>query len=226
MRQILLVFAIIFTGLGSGSAWAFADDEARKAILELRQQLAASQQAQMGMISQLEQLRSENQILMGNIQELVQKVESLDKRLTEVEPARVELDGKIITVKPAERREFDHAIQKFRDRDFKGCIAELDAFKKTWPESAYLANVDYWRASSYYALNDFKSASKIAANLVRLYPKSPKVADTYLLKASADLSEGNIEAAKTSLNQIIKRFPKSEQAKTARERLKQIAAIK
>lgn len=226
MRQTLLALSVMAIGLSASNAWAFADDEARKAILELRQQLSASQQAQMGMISQLEQVRTQNQQLMGEIQELTRKVETLDKRLVEIEPARVELDGKVITVKPAERRDFDHAVQKFRDRDFRACIAELDSFKKAWPNSAFLPNVDYWRASSYYALSDFKSTSKIAANMIRLYPKSPKVPEAYLLKASADLSDGNIEGAKTSLNQIVKRFPKSDQAKTAKERLKQIAEIK
>ncbi len=226
MRQTLLSIAIVLTGLAASNAWAFADDDARKAILELRQQLAASQEAQMGMISQLEQLRSQNQQLMGDIEELHRKVETMDKRLIEIEPARVELDGKVIMVKPVERRDFDEAVQKFRDRDFKGCIAAMDAFKKAWPSSAYLANVDYWRASSYYALNNFDATAKITANMIRMFPKSPKVADAYLLKASAELSDGKMDAAKASLNQIVKRFPKSDQAKTARERLKQIAAIK
>ena len=208
MRQTLLSIAIVLTGLAASNAWAFADDDARKAILELRQQLAASQQ------------------LMGDIEELHRKVETMDKRLIEIEPARVELDGKVIMVKPVERRDFDEAVQKFRDRDFKGCIAAMDAFKKAWPSSAYLANVDYWRASSYYALNNFDATAKITANMIRMFPKSPKVADAYLLKASAELSDGKMDAAKASLNQIVKRFPKSDQAKTARERLKQIAAIK
>ena len=45
MRQTLLSIAIVLTGLSASNAWAFADDDARKAILELRQQLAASQRS-------------------------------------------------------------------------------------------------------------------------------------------------------------------------------------
>ena len=93
------------------TAWAFADDEARTAILELREQLKASQRAQVDLMSQVEALRSENQRMIGQMQELTRQVETMDKRLVEVEPAQVELNGRLITVKPAERREFEKAVE-------------------------------------------------------------------------------------------------------------------
>ena len=172
-----------------------------------------------------EVLRNENSRLNGEVEELTRKVQLLDARLVEVEPAMVELDGRIVSVRPADRRAFDNAIELYRSRDFAGCIVAMDDFTKAWPQSVYLANVDYWIASSYYSLNDFKSTIKVTQALTKKYTKSPKVPDTLLLQASAYLSEGEIAKAKSTLQAIVKRFPESEQAKTAKERLKAIQKL-
>ena len=104
MRQTLLAVMMLAVAAQTGTAWAFADDEARTAILELREQLKASQRAQVDLMGQVEALRAENQRMIGQMQELTRQVETMDKRLVEVEPARVELNGRVISVKPAERR--------------------------------------------------------------------------------------------------------------------------
>ena len=62
-------------------------------------------------------------------------------------------------------------------------------------------------------------------NLYRVYPSSPKAAEALLMKASAELSEGEIDEAKKSLNTLIKRYPKSDSAKTAKSRLAQIEKL-
>ena len=188
MRRTLVVAMMVALAAQTSAAWAFADDEARTAILELREQLKASQRAQVDLMTQVEALRSENQRMIGQMQELTRQVETMDKRLIEVEPARVELNGRVISVKPAERRDFENAIALFQKRDFTGCLKALNTFKKTWPKSAYMADVDYWRASSYYSLNDFKSTITVTNNLYRVYPRSAKAPEALLMKSSAELS--------------------------------------
>lgn len=225
MRQTLLAVMMLAVAAQTGTAWAFADDEARTAILELREQLKASQRAQVDLMGQVEALRAENQRMIGQMQELTRQVETMDKRLVEVEPARVELNGRVISVKPAERRDFEKAVELFRNRDFSNCLKALNTFKKTWPKSAYMADVDYWCASSYYALNNFKSTITVTNNLYRVYPSSPKAPEALLLKASAELSDGAIDEAKKTLNTLIKRYPKSDSAKTAKSRLAQIEKL-
>ena len=225
MKKLLLVATATVLALQAGSAMAFADDEARQAILELREQLKASQRAQIDLMTQVESMRAENQRMIGVMQELNRKYELLDKRLVEVEPAQVQLNGRMITVKPAERREFNEAVSHFTERDFKGCLTALNDFKKNWPKSPYLADADYWRASSYFALEDYKSTVAVTNNLYRVYPKSDKAPEALLLKANAELSLGSIEEAKKSLNNLIRRYPKSEHVKTAKQRLAQIEKL-
>ena len=63
---------------------------------------------------------------------------------------------------------------------------------------------------------------QITNNLYRTYPKSDKAPEALLMKSSSELSNGDVQAAKNSLNQLLKRYPKSDEAKTAKDRLAQI----
>ena len=45
------------------------------------------------------------------------------------------------------------------------------------------------------------------------------------MKSSAELSEGQIDEAKKTLNTLIKRYPKSDSVKTAKDRLAQIQKL-
>ena len=88
-----------------------------------------------------------------------------------------------------------------------------------------MGDVEYWRASSYYSLNDFKSTIAVTNNLYRVYPRSAKAPEALLMKSSAELSEGQIDEAKKTLNTLIKRYPKSDSVKTAKDRLAQIQKL-
>ena len=50
MRHTLAAALVAVMAVQTGAAWAFADDEARTAILELREQLKASQRAQVDLM--------------------------------------------------------------------------------------------------------------------------------------------------------------------------------
>ena len=68
MKKLLLVATATVLALQAGSAMAFADDEARQAILELREQLKASQRAQIDLMTQVDSMRAENQPILGEMQ--------------------------------------------------------------------------------------------------------------------------------------------------------------
>ena len=79
-------------------AWAlFGDDEARKAILELRDQLKSQQEVQMSLYDRLEKLTKEVQTLRGKVEDLTNSVgkekqnaetiyDDLSNRLNEMDP--------------------------------------------------------------------------------------------------------------------------------------------
>ena len=220
MKRYIAYAASALTLAWSASAFGFADDDARKAILALQSQVKAMQQTEMDLKGQIDSLRSENIEMRGQFEQFQRRLADFERRLSDIEPQSVELDGRVVSVKPAERKDFDNAVQLFRQRDFDGCIEALDAFDAAWPKSNYAANVQYWKASAYYSKEDFKKTIETTSLITKRFKKSPKLPDTYILQANAQLAEGEVDAAKQSLNTLLKRFPKSKQAATAKKNLK------
>jgi len=98
MKRIALVLLSTVLLSVNTSAWAlFGDDEARKAILELRDQLKSQQEVQMSLYDRLEKLTKEVQTLRGKVEDLTNSVgkekqnaetiyDDLSNRLNEMDP--------------------------------------------------------------------------------------------------------------------------------------------
>ena len=93
-----LVIAPVMLAASVPAHALFGDDEARKAILDLREKVEAAQNAQLMLQSQIEALREQNARLTGRIEELANQLTleqrsnrdlyaDLDKRMAELEPA-------------------------------------------------------------------------------------------------------------------------------------------
>ena len=102
-----LVIAPVMLAASVPAHALFGDDEARKAILDLREKVEAAQNAQLMLQSQIEALREQNAGLTGRIEELANQLTleqrsnrdlyaDLDKRMAELEPADIEVDGRTI----------------------------------------------------------------------------------------------------------------------------------
>ena len=145
-RAFCLSAALICLGL-SNSAWAlFSDDEARKAILDLRKTLATTQLELQG---QIEKLKADNAELRGKIEGLEKQSEDinssqktyyqdLDNRLGNFEPRTATIEGVTGTVQPNEKKAYDDALQAFQAGSLKKADEGFTAFTAKFPKSPYL----------------------------------------------------------------------------------------
>lgn len=237
---LLAAFAFLPLHAGAG---VFDDDEARKAILDLRAKVDAlshdlnaridtksDKSSTLDLVSQNELTAQEIAKLRGQIEVLANELANaqkrqkdfyvdLDTRLRKLEPHEVTIDGKAAQVDPNEQKSYETAMQLFKSGDYKTAGAALSEFVHRYPESGYAPNAQYWLGNAYYAQRDCKNA--IAAQLVVLksYPDSPKAADAMLNIASCQ-TELKDKAAKKTLQDLIKQYPDSSAAATAKERLK------
>ncbi|MBA5606274.1 tol-pal system protein YbgF [Duganella sp. FT3S] len=237
---LLAAFAFLPLHAGAG---VFDDDEARKAILDLRTKVDALAQtlnaridtksdksSTLDLVSQNELTAQEIAKLRGQIEVLANELANaqkrqkdfyvdLDARLRKLEPHEVTIDGKAAQVDPNEQKTYEAAMQLFKSGDYKMAGAALAEFVHRYPESGYAANAQYWLGNAYYAQRDCKNA--IAAQMVVLksYADSPKAADAMLNIASCQ-TELKDKAAKKTLQELIKQYPDSSAAATAKERLK------
>jgi tol-pal system protein YbgF len=225
------------------SAGLLEDDEARKAILELRTKVDAlardlntridnksDKSATIDMLNQNEQTMQEIARLRGQIETLanqlanVQKSQKdfyadLDTRIKKLEPQQATIDGRTADVMPSEKQSYDTAMELFKSGDYKAAANALQDFVKRYPQSAYAANAQYWLGNAYYAQRDYKNAIAAQEGVVSNYGSSPKAADAMLNIATNYRELGDDKAERKALQQLVKQFPDSSAAGTAKDRL-------
>jgi len=229
-------------------AGVFDDDEARRAILDLRQQRAqdsesanaqikalsaqvdALKRSLLEMNSAIEQLRSElaasrggSEVLQRDVAELQRKQKdvqtSFDERVRKLEPQAITLDGKTFQADAEEKRDFDEALARLRAADFGAGSAALNGFLKRYPNTGYRESAQYWLGNAYYGLRDYKDAIVAFKALVDSAPQHARTPEALLSIANCQVELKDNDAARRSLEQIVKQYPQTEAAQAARDRL-------
>lgn len=231
--HIFSVFAAgaLLMGVTQPAHALFGDDEARKAILDLRDRMEVVQNGQMQLQGQIDQLREQNAQLIGRIEQLTNDLVvqqrsmkdlygDLNTRLAVFEPVDVKLDGADIKVSAEERRLYDLGVKLFTQEKYEGAADAMDLLVRLYPESAYVASAMYWRGNANYADGNLNQTVKVMDDLVKAFPKSARVADAQLTKAAALTGLNKRTEAINTLRAIIKTYPGTETAKLAQDRLK------
>ncbi|MDO8306084.1 tol-pal system protein YbgF [Herminiimonas sp.] len=220
----------------SAHAALFGDDEARRAILDVRTRVDAMQQgkaessAVLELATQNEQLKQEIARLNGQIEVLSNELANaqqrqkdfyvdLDNRLRKLEPQVVAVDGKDATVELSEQRSYDNALALFKAGDYKKSGSAFADFVQRYPQSAYAPSAQYWIGNAYYAQRDYRNAIAAQQALLKKYPGNPKAADALLNIASSQMELKDRAAAKKSLESLVAQYPNAPAAQTAKERL-------
>jgi tol-pal system protein YbgF len=220
----------------SAHAALFGDDEARKAIIDLRakvdgvQQSKAETSAVLTLSNQNDALKQEISRLNGQIEVLSNEVQNLqqrqkdfyvdlDNRLRKLEPQVVAVDGKDAMVGQSEQNAYDNALALFKAGDYKKSGSSFADFIQRYPDSAYAPSAQYWIGNAYYAQRDYKNAIAAQQALLKKYPDNPKAADALLNIASSQVELKDRPAAKKTLESLVAKFPNAPAAQTAKERL-------
>ncbi|MFC5523442.1 tol-pal system protein YbgF [Polaromonas jejuensis] len=232
----------------NASAALFEDDEARRAILDLRQKFDASQQRNadefkkaaddsaqlrrsvLDLSNQIEALRAEVASMRGQNEKLARDLadaqrtqkdltQGVDERLRKFEPGKVTVDGKEFVADPAEKQEFEAALATLRRGDFAGAQTSFVAFMKRYPQSGYRSSSLFWLGNAQYALRDYKNAVANFRSLVAAEPAHLRAPEALLSIANCQLELKDAKSARKSLEDLVKTYPQSEAASAAKERL-------
>ena len=228
--------AVVFVGLSfvSPSSHAFLEDgEARRAILDLRDQLSASQKAQVELQGRLDELNQETAKLRGRSEVLEKQVEELtaqqktfyqdlNERMKKLEPQVMEIEGVQGKVQPGEQEAYDAALKAFQDGNLKKADTGFQAFVKKYPNSPYWPLAQFWLGNSEYAQKDYKSAITTLQTMVKRYPLHGRVPDALLTLANSQIEAGQKTAGKKTLENLIAKHPDSEATGLAKQTLKRL----
>ena len=226
----------------------FGDDEARKAILELRQkvdqtneqhraeqarlaeQIDMLRRSLLDLNNQLEQMRGELARMRGQDEEIARQLsemqrrqtdlsQGIDERIRQIEPQKTVVDGKEFLARPDEKRDYEAALDLFRKGEFSEAAAAFQSFQRRYPGSGYNEAVLYWLGNAQYGKRDYKDAMASFRNLVALAPTHPRTPEALLSVAMCQIELKDRPGARKTLEELIKTHPQSEAAAEAKERL-------
>lgn len=203
--------ALLLSGTASPS-YAFADDEARRAILELRQQIRQmneqNQQARLLLADQIEMMRQEIAQLRG-------KVETLGwQTAQEQQPASQSLISD-----PQELAVYEAAMDLYRNGQYQEAASGFGAFVDAYPNSLQIDEARFYEGSSLYASKRFSAAIQKLQAFISSSPKSPRAPDALMVIASSQVEMNDLASAQKTLQRIASEYPDSPAADTARSRL-------
>ncbi len=204
-----------------------SDDEARRAILELRKSVSTSQAAILDLQNQLDKHKSENAQLRGQIESLQKQnddlsnnqksfYQDLDARVSRLEPQNVEVEGVTGIVQAGEKSSYDEALKSFQAGQIKNADSEFTSFIRKYPSSPYLPLALYWSGNTKYALKDYKAAITQLQGLISRYPGHQRVPAATLTMANANLESGKKAVAKKLFTDLIAKYPDSDAANEAK----------
>ena len=226
LSRAFCLSAAAFFFFFSGNAWAlFADDDARKAISDIRKSFAT---AQMDLQNQIEKLKTDNAELRGKIENLEKQgddintsqktyYQDLDTRIGNFEPRTETIEGISGTVQPGEKKVYDDALKAFQAGSLKKADEGFSAFANRFPKSPYVPLALFWSGNSKYANKDYTGAIAQLQNLIKRYPTHPRIPAAMLTLGNAQLESGNKAAAKKTFGGIISKYPDTEAAKDAQQ---------
>jgi tol-pal system protein YbgF len=265
-KSSLALLLLVVFGAGNAQAALFGDDEARRAILDLRQRLEQSQTANRALMeqaaqqqtqqiaqlnqqhsqsvaqlrsalldlqTQIDKLRADLAQSLGAQERLARDVtevqlrqkdslSSVDDRLRRFEPVKVSVDGRDAMVEPAEKADFDRSMALFRQGDFPGAQAAFAGFLSRYPTSVYKSSVLFWLGNAQYANKAYREALANFQRLLTESPTHPRAAEAMLAISNVQVELKDLKAARKTLEDLVKAYPATETAGTARERLSRL----
>lgn len=200
------------------AAQAFSDDEARKAILELREQLRQTteqnRQARLQLADQIEALRTELAHMRGQL-------EQLHYAANGGQPANGARQGSSAQASdPQEQAAYEAAAQLYRSGKYGEAADGFASFVQAYPDSPLAGDATFYLGSSQYATRKFADSVKTMNSLVSHSPNDPRAPDALLVAAASQIELNDMAGAKASLQQIIRDYPQTSAAETAKSRLK------
>ncbi|MFI4868867.1 MAG: tol-pal system protein YbgF [Steroidobacterales bacterium] len=111
------------------------------------------------------------------------------------------------------------AFDALKSTDYPGAIARFRDFLRAYPQSQLAGNAQYWLGEAYYVNHDYDNAASSFRAVGEQYPQSPKVPDALVKLGLTQIDQKKLTDARTTLKQVVQRFPGTDAAKLAASRL-------
>lgn len=123
------------------------------------------------------------------------------------------------TASPAEKAEYNRALQLAINGNAAGAKAAFEQFAAAHAASPLAPSALYWVGESAYAAGDYKTAVTDFDKVAKGWPGHGKAADALYKMAMAQEKTGDTAAARATLERYLKDYPQAELASVVRQKL-------
>jgi tol-pal system protein YbgF len=239
MRRIVIA-PLILSALAAGCATVPPEEDPVQIKLNEidgrvgRIERVVSNQSLLDLAQKVDALQAENRQLRGRLEELENNSESLrkqqrdlysdlDKRVGQIGAGGVSgAAGGASGAGTPDQAAYAQAFDSLKSNNYPAAITGFRSYLQTYPQGQVADNAQYWLGEAYYASKDYPNAAFAFKSVVDLYPSSRKVPDALLKLGFAQFEMKRFGEARTTLTDVARRFPDSDAARLASERLRRI----
>ncbi|MEW6144943.1 MAG: tol-pal system protein YbgF [Thermodesulfobacteriota bacterium] len=118
---------------------------------------------------------------------------------------------------------FNEGYTELSDGNYEGSRAKFKEYLSRYPKSQKASDATYWIAESYYREGQFEESILEYQRFIDTYPKDQRVPLAYLKQGMSLVEIGKEEEAKLFFQTLIDKYPNSDEAKTAKEKISELA---
>ena len=207
-----------------------------QSLLEMAQRIDALQAELRTMRGEVELLQNESQggkaqsrSLYGDLEKRLAALETLGGvGAGSVAPASsaagAPATGSAAPVTGGEQASYDAAFSALKGADYQRAISGFRNFVATYPNSALASNAQYWLGEAYYVNKEYQNAIAAFQKVTADWPDSRKAPDAMVKIGFTQSAMGRNGDARVTLEEVVRRYPGTEAAQLATERLKRLPA--
>jgi tol-pal system protein YbgF len=123
-----------------------------------------------------------------------------------------------------EQAAYTQAFDALKSGNYAQAIAGFTQFRTIYPNSALSENAQYWLGEAYYVTRDYANAAPAFRTVIDRWPASRKAPDALLKLGYTQQELKQTALARATLTEVTQRYPGTEAARLAAERLRRLPA--
>jgi len=155
-------------------------------------------------------------------EETERRIAALEERLANLEKKLEELNvggGKTGETTASPEGLYQSGLSAYKAGDMRKAVAELTRFMERHPKHELVSNAQYWIGEAYYSERNYEQAVLAFQEVIKKYPKKEKAPAALLKQAMSFRGLGDAKSARYVLRKLQEDYPRSEEAKKAKELL-------
>jgi tol-pal system protein YbgF len=200
-----------------------------QSLLEMAQRIDALQAELRTMRGEVELLQNQSE---GGKQQSRSLYGDLEKRLAALEtlggvgaglaPPSSSSAPPVMSAAGGEQASYDAAFNALKGSDYPRAINGFKGFLASYPGSALASNAQYWLGEAYYVTRDYQNAITAFQRVTTDWPESRKAPDALVKVGFTQSALGRNGDARVTLEDVVRRYPGTEAATLATDRLKRL----